>query len=149
MPFLLLFIKKPNCHVYSKGKLFVGQKTGDSEDRVWAALSCWSWPDTLRRYSLLSTIRATTFRLVFMLAVHRVYGDTVDSPTRPPTATHPYFLQSPRCHALITRCLACHWPRSHTHLFFIGGMLPPASVLWILFSFFLYLFHSAEAGPCW
>lgn len=58
-------------------------------------------------------------------------------PLRPPTATHPYFLQSSRCHALITRCLACHWSRSHTHLFFIGSMLPPASVLWILFSFFL------------
>ncbi len=47
----------------------------------------------------------------------------------------PPLRQSRAYHALITRRPSHHWSRSHTHLFFIGGVLPPASLLCILFSF--------------
>ncbi|KAL1258296.1 hypothetical protein QQF64_011540 [Cirrhinus molitorella] len=63
------------------------------------------------------------------LSVQRVYSDTADS-LHTPTGSHaPLLLQSLVYHALITRRPSHYWSRSHTHLFFIGGVLPPARLL--------------------
>lgn len=77
-----------------------------------------------------------TFRPVSRHAVHRVCSDTADSPDTPTHSRALHVLQSRRWHALITRPFAHHWSSGHTCSFFIGSMLPPASLLWILFFYF-------------
>lgn len=81
----------------------------------------------------------STFPPVLESRVHWVYTDTADSCDTPPNSHAPRLGQSSSDHVLITRCLHLHWSISATPLFLIGHMLPPASLLWILFLFFFLL----------
>ena len=113
------------------------------------ALSWQGKPDACK-YLTIRLFAVSTFPLVFERRVHRVYSDTADSSVTPSNSHAPCFLQSRSSHVLITHFIRSHWTASATPLFLIGNMLPPASLLWILFLFFFSpshrLIHSAEAS---
>lgn len=89
-------------------------------------------------------LAVSTFPPVSVHRVHRVYSDTADSSVTPSNSHAPRFLQSAHSHVLITHCLRYHWTESATPLFLIGNMLPPASLLWILFLVFFSFFLVAS-----
>lgn len=114
--------------------------------------TCLCWADNQTHFTFARLVEAATFRPDTRLSVQRVYSDTDDSLLTPMGSHAPRLLQSHAYHAPITRRASRNWSRSHTHLCFIGGVLPTARRLWILFfsrTCFTQLLVLANWIPVW